>query len=217
MKFAHFITRSKAILQKEGFVFLIRNIYLKLINLLFDYRCYFIFEQTLENCVRINLSLPSGNRELRIITSNNELDDLIKNNYDFTYLDDIEKIRIGLKSGAILFALFINKELAHTSWAALSGSQSIFDWIFQKLHYSDAGFIGPCDTLDKYRGLGLYPYTLTHILVYFMESGKDRALINCRITNSSSIKGILKAGFHYRSKARYIKCASFESFKEIML
>lgn len=57
--------------------------------------------------------------------------------------------------------------------------------------------IGPCYTVEKYRGQGIYPIVLRYIVsedkkVYFIFIHKD---------NHSSIKGVEKAGF---SKVGYI-------------
>ena len=55
-----------------------------------------------------------------------------------------------------------------------------------------AAEIGPCSTEQDYRGRGIYPRVLTHILV---NGGYQSYYMLVHDTNTASIRGIEKAGF----------------------
>ena len=200
------------VVRREGWIFLFRKAYLRFINVFVDYKCYFIFNKKLEGiCHRQD---PVQGAKLSIVDSVEKLHELERADYDFSTMTTIDKLSDGIKGGGILFALFIDKDLAHTSWVALDTRAAAYDWIFQRVNYPGSAYIGPCDTPEKFRGLGLYPYTLTQIFNFLVNMGVSRAVINTRMTNAPSIKGILKAGFSLMSKAHFIKFGRHEYFWE---
>lgn len=64
-------------------------------------------------------------------------------------------------------------------------------WFFPFMQ-SNGLHIGPCFTVESERGKGLYPYLLSHIVND--NEGKEFFMIVNK-NNTSSIKGVLKAGF----------------------
>ena len=67
--------------------------------------------------------------------------------------------------------------------------------------------IGPCVTKDEYRGQGIYPRVLNYITSSFGEDGAVFYMI-VEENNTSSIKGIEKAGFEkcgVVQKSRFLK------------
>lgn len=55
--------------------------------------------------------------------------------------------------------------------------------------------IANCHTVPRARGERLYPKTLRYALSLLASQGYDRAIITCDADNTSSIRGILNAGF----------------------
>lgn len=88
---------------------------------------------------------------------------------------------------AAIFYVCENGEVAHTSYVV----PRCFKFPFLKKGEYE---IGPCRTKMQYRGKGLYPMVLNDIVHSVGEEGAFFYMIVDE-TNSSSIKGIEKAGF----------------------
>jgi len=86
-------------------------------------------------------------------------------------------------------------------------SVSIKDW------QSEAS-IGPCITSPQYYGLSLYPYTLCSICEFLGGKNKKEAKIVTTRDNTSSIRGITKAGFKIHREAHYLKLLWWNFSKE---
>ncbi|MCR5345952.1 MAG: hypothetical protein K6E46_07890 [Lachnospiraceae bacterium] len=61
--------------------------------------------------------------------------------------------------------------------------------------------IGPCRTDDNYRGKGIYPMTLDHIIEHELAIG-DAAYMIIDEKNVASINGVQKVGFRQLCKVR---------------
>ena len=210
--------RSEEILQREGLLPFIKRAFLfsvrYLVRFFFSYGNYYIYEKTLNEMTEFEFTPKTQNPTLKILYTPMEVDELIAEGFDFSSYSNIENLKEGLSKGAMLFGVFIGRELAHTSWVAMNNATAIYDPLFQKMNYRDAGYIGPCNTNQVYRGIGLYPYALTQICKLLKEKGKSKALINTAKSNSSSIRGIIKAGFEISGEARYLKLLFWEFWKE---
>jgi len=55
--------------------------------------------------------------------------------------------------------------------------------------------IGPCWTDDEYRGQGIYPSVLTRIIQNELKNDEAVAYMIIKDTNTSSQRGVAKAGF----------------------
>jgi hypothetical protein len=62
-------------------------------------------------------------------------------------------------------------------------------------------FIHSCETAPDHRGRALYARMLGYILHWTRDAGYHEALISCAQSNLASIRGILKAGFHFHASA----------------
>ena len=210
--------RSEEILQRDGLLLFIKRAFLfsvrYLVRFFFNYGNYYIYEKTLNKTNEFEFTPKTQNPTLKILYTPMEVDELIAEGFDFSSYSNIENLKEGLSKGAMLFGVFIGRELAHTSWVAMNNATAIYDPLFQKMNYRDAGYIGPCNTNQVYLGFGLYPYTLTQICKFLKEMGKSKALINTSKSNLPSIRGIIKAGFRISGEARYLKLLFWEFWEE---
>jgi hypothetical protein len=146
-----------------------------------------------KNC---NIRLPDD-FSISIITTQEEYLALIQSGFDFSGYPKNEDIDFALGKGAYLICVFKEKTLAHTTWLAFNGKQSVYDSLFyaNRIGRHDDAFIGPCNTYTPFRGLGLYPAVLTVACDYLKKKNMRSALINTKKSNYPSMRGIEKAGF----------------------
>lgn len=178
---------------------------------LLEYKSYFyfqhnfVFEKRLDENGIIPSFGASDNTLLKIVKTPEQFEGLLEGGFDFSACPFLRDIRSGLEKGAVIFFLFIDKKLVHTSWVSLSGDAALLDPVFQRISYQDAGHIGPCYTHVDYRGLSLYPYAITKVCEFLKSEGKGRALINTKTTNAASMRGIAKARFKKMGEVFYLK------------
>ncbi|MBR2988530.1 MAG: hypothetical protein IKC64_02260, partial [Clostridia bacterium] len=100
----------------------------------------------------------------------------------------------------IYYAITKEGEVAHTSYLIPKCSKFPF---MKKNEFE----IGPCETKEKFRGQGIYPFVLNRIVCSAQNPGTKFYMIVDE-SNISSIKGIEKAGFEKRGlveKTRFLK------------
>ncbi len=86
----------------------------------------------------------------------------------------------------IIYA-FLDKELVHYSYILTKN----YKFPFMK---KEDIFIGPCYTMEKYRGKGIYPFILNYICENKPPRGKNIFIVTSE-NNISSQRGIIKANF----------------------
>ena len=107
----------------------------------------------------------------------------------------IEDFSASFSRGELCALGFSEQRLGCVCWAKeipnhpVIGEQSAF-------------LIWRCFTLPDLRGRGLYPLTLRHFcsMLKNQDLFSGSILIECSVFNQSSLRGIRKAGFQYRSK-----------------
>ena len=81
-------------------------------------------------------------------------------------------------------------------------------FLFSKLHLlqligKKGPAIGECQTIQEYKGKSIYPFVINHIATEILNQNKfHEVFIVVNSNNSSSIKGIEKAGFKIYSKIK---------------
>jgi len=96
----------------------------------------------------------------------------------------------------------VDGEAAHQSWL-------FFDTTLPSLFGFDGSVpvIGECATADKFRGKGIYPHVLQHILADVRARGlAEQVYILVSAHNAPSIAGIERAGFTRQAHLRGIRC-----------
>ncbi len=96
----------------------------------------------------------------------------------------------GLQKEDCMVAIVQNREVVHTSFVQ-------FETSYKKLlnEANSAPLIGNCQTVQKHRGKGLYPFAIGHCCHEIACRGCQRILISCAPDNAPSVSGIRKAGF----------------------
>ena len=192
----------------------IRNLVTARLREIFYSQSFLVYAKSTDSVV--DPGLPNEFSML-IIKSSAEYHSLIASGCDFSVCAEKESIEVGLKNKAILICIFQENNLAHTTWVALDHSQALYDSLFRNGQIGEKtdAFIGPCNTYIPFRGLGLYPSAIIIACNYIQENCMQRAIINTKVNNFSSIKGIEKAGFKIWRKVKvfYVFGKSFSISK----
>jgi len=110
----------------------------------------------------------------------------------------VKEVSERLSNGHVAFVAYINHQPAGFGWMARSKA---------RIGYLNHEFVLPQKnrylwnfrTLAPYRGLGIYPALLQHILQYEGHNANRFWIIHAP-ENKSSLKGIVKSGFEYVGK-----------------
>lgn len=140
----------------------------------FSYRYYLIFERRLEKRNKLPLTLKVPNANLFIIDAPTEVDKLISSGYDLSPCHHFSRLKDKLNKGAVLFVVFIGKEFAHSCWVAMNNNPAICDHLFQRIFYRGV-YIGPAQTIEPYRGKGIFPYVLSKICEFIFKKGETNS------------------------------------------
>lgn len=202
------IEKGKVTLKKDGHCSLFKQAILSLINIFrrgfFDYNVIYVYRKELNTPNNLNFASNIHSPNLKIIDAYSKIDELLKEKYDFGTSTNLLGIKEKLDSGAILFCVFIGREFSHSSWIAMT-DKAKYDPVPLLIDYNRESYIQDCFTSPKYRGLGLYPYTLNQIFKFLREKNVSIVYIASRKGNFSSIKGILNAEFVLAKKLYMIK------------
>lgn len=102
----------------------------------------------------------------------------------------------GARGWAECFLVFRDRQLAHMSQVSGCPDNPNIYGSLRALARHGAVMVGPCVTLARFRGQGLYGQTLRWIAQTMRAEGKDPVLIAVRIENRASVHGVLKSGYH---------------------
>ena len=116
-----------------------------------------------------------------------------------------KQVKYFFDKGGELFLAFNEGKLAHI--AHLCYYPGILEVHPLEIHplmklKHDEVYIGLCQTHPSFRGKGIYPVMLQHIMRYVTEKNKKRCFGSVAPTNLASIKGIKKAGFSFVERKR---------------
>ncbi len=218
----------KDIRETEGLISLLKRVFLRLVHTVFWHEGHTLMAQNIEE----HLSLDESefkpdieNLTLKIITSNQEADELEAEGFDFrsyptTWNKDLKLYRKRLDQGAIAFCTFVGYELAAIQWGVLN--QQVHDRIDvypQKIDYGNGeacckgAWANP-----KYRRLGLFRYgSYFHRDPYLVERGITTLLSGPSHNNKLGYQLALGMGFKPYAKAHYVKLLLWKFWKEIPL
>lgn len=203
---------SKDVMQREGIASFIKQAFLFSKRSLFSYGTYYIYEKTLNETNKFEFTPKIQNFTLKIIYASSDVDELITEGFNFNSHIIIKE---RLNTGAIAFCIFVERELAHISWVAIHNKGNVDPILSASgMDWQNVASIGPCVTNLKYRGLGFYPYVLYKICKFLKGKNKMSAKITTSKCNTSSTKGINKAGFKICGEVRYLKLLRWKFLKE---
>ncbi len=166
---------------------------------LLNYKNYFnlekiyLFEQEITDKKQFDIKAKADQGSLIVFNNREELDN---SNYDLSQFAFLRSIlnKDQLWQGGVLFLYTVNGKPAHLSWVALKNFAAYSDPYFMSSNQKAAGYIGPCYTLEQFRGLGIYPHVLNQVCQYLRKHGKAKVQILTRQSHPASVRGIEKAG-----------------------
>lgn len=108
------------------------------------------------------------------------------------------------------YGVYLNEELVHMSWVYTASEYSKEP--FQRLTLKDHEVeIVNCFTLEKCRGLGVYPYMIQFLSNLLFQSGIERIYMMADHKNFASQRGITKAGLKQLGQIIYIRIPATSS------
>src|SRR5208282_1332824 len=130
VKCAHQLASGK--FQREGFIPMLKSLKNDALRFfgsyLFHYADYYLYEHTIEERCETYFLPKVGDYTVRVVSSNQQADMLAAEGDDFRKY--LYSARQALDKGAIAFCIFVERELAHVSWVALTGeAKNTFDAI----------------------------------------------------------------------------------------
>jgi hypothetical protein len=188
------IGKGAAVFMREGVAGFIKGSLRYFLSPIFTVTTYTVYERHLQGSIE-ELKPKTADCIVRLVTCGSELSKLAGDGFDFSSNPNSDSYFQGFDKGAVLFLVFIAKRLAHSSWLSFHHDGAVFDPLFQRIDFGETAYIGPCNTFNAFRRLGLYSYILTRICRFLREQGVYRAVINTRNKNIPSVQGIVKAGF----------------------
>jgi len=102
------------------------------------------------------------------------------------------------------YGVYLNEELVHMSWVYTAAEYSKEP--FRRLALEDREVeIVNCFTLDRCRGLGIYPYMIQFLSNLQFQNGVERVYMMANHKNTASQRGIIKAGLKVLGRVTYIR------------
>jgi hypothetical protein len=206
---------GKYILQKEGLLPLVREGILLLRRWVFVRERYYMYEMPLNEPMKFEAVPKIQNFVFEIVPTNQRLDELAAQGFDF----GIHGIRARerLDKGALMFCIFVEKELACIHWAAVNQEavNTIVNGIVYRKGFSNSvAYLGWAETNPRYRRLGLSEYLSSEEQGFFTKLGKTAGKWIVEKSNLASRKLTIKAGGRVYGEGRYLKILWWKSWKE---
>ena len=207
--------RSKYILQKEGlFAFFVKGVRF-LRRSVFIHERYYKYEFLLNEPMKLESAPKIKDFVFEIVTTSQRLKDLAAQGCDFgiNVIGAEEK----LNKGALMFCIFIGKELACVHWAA--ANQEAINTLINKTCYktdfsNNEAYLGWSETNPQYRRSGLSMYVISEKVRLLTAMGKITGKCLVARNNVASRKVIIKCGGRIYGEGRYLKILWWKSWKE---
>jgi GNAT superfamily N-acetyltransferase len=207
--------RSEEILQRDGLLPFIKRAFLFSLKSLvrsFRYGNYYIYEKTLNEMNEFKFTPKIQNVILKIICIPTEVDDLIAEGFDINSYLPTDELKTRINKRAILFCVFVGKELAHTSWVALDNKANM-DPVPFEIDWQNEACLGPSYTNPKYRGLGVYTFVMSKIYKFLKEKGWLKAKFTVNKKYIAPQKAHAKLGTKIVGEARHLKLLLWEFWR----
>jgi hypothetical protein len=165
--------KRKTILQKEGFVSLLKNLFTTFRDLLFSYQRLYLYRYRLDTSADIpDVSCKVDNLVIKPIfvpISLQEYELLGNEGFDFFKHPEAREYKEGLGDGTIVFCAFTDNELVFRTCLTLY-RDGVYRYIYPA--YLDKGatvYSGFSETKKEYRLKGVYKYVWTEIYRYLRK------------------------------------------------
>ena len=195
---------------------LVKRILAFAISYFFQYGTYYCYKynpDSLKGKDEANFLPRIENFTFEIVSSKQRFDELVAEGLNF---DSYEGgVRYWLDKGAIVFCIFIERELAHTGYVCLSEKAQASLELPYKVDYSNnEASTGGNVTNPKYRRMGLHTYCQFETLQFLRERGITTERIIISKSNVASQRTHAKFDYKIHAEAQYLKILWWQSWKE---
>lgn len=215
--FYSMFARIKGVVNQEGFIGLLgRGLTFparrRILGMRYEARYY--YEHTMRKRNAVDFMPSKRDFTFHIVHTNQQADGLEANGYEFRSYQIIA--RKALDDGAIAFCIFVQRELAHVGWIALTEEAKPYvdDWPFKVDFANKEACTGATLTIPKYRGNGFMKYGYYKRFQFLRERGVVRSRNSVSIWNIASQRVHAKFGPRIYAKASYIKVFRWRFWKE---
>ena len=163
------LKRGIYVLQKEGAWSFLSQVFSFLGGFFYSRGSYYIYEKTLTKNERYQFNTKLQNTTIKIISASEEFEQLGSNGYDIKMMLFKDK----LKKGAVAFCAFVNKELAHVTWAAFNekAKKEIGELPLLRQHFKTKKLVQ--EPLLPNLNLGEKDFIVTFMLIYILTQPKE--------------------------------------------
>ena len=212
------LRRAKDIFQAEGLTPLLGRGFDFGRRWFFRYGNYYLYEHTLKERNEADFMPRIQDFTFKIIHTNQQADELAAT-IDFDFRQRFVTARNSLDKGAIAFCLFVNGEIAHIGWVALSEkAKNTFDNLPYKVDFSNnEACTGGTETIPDYRGKGLMAYGYFKRFQFLREKGITASRNAVSKSNIASQRAHAKFGPKTYAEARYLKLLWWKFWKQTTL
>ena len=210
------LRRAKQIFQTEGLIFLLRRV-LEFFRV-FQYGTYYLSEnhssEVLKGETEADCMPKIQNFTSRIVSTNQQADELEAEGLEFR--SQVTNARKKLDNGAVALCIFVEQELAHIGWIAMTEeAKKMVDPLPYRVDFANnEACVAGLWTHPKYRRTGLRTYCAFKRHQFMLERGivTDRGSIAA--SNIASQGGAAKMGAKIYAEARYLRILWWKSWKE---
>ncbi len=205
------LKKAKVILQEEGVIPFIKRAFSFFRTFLFNYKTCYIYENTLDGP---RFTPKTQDVNLKILSTPQELDELIANGFDLSY-QDINDLKKKISQGAIPFCAFVKQDLAHITWVALAEeSKREIDPFPFKIDWQNEACSGLSGTTPNYRRMGIYSYVYSEIFRFLKEKRRSKDKFRIDKDNIASHNALVKLGSEIYAEGRTLKVLWRKFYKE---
>ncbi len=205
--------RAKDILRKEGLIAFLRRGFAFLVQ----YRTFYLYERTIKERNEVDFMPRIQDFTFKIVSTNQQADELAANGFDLPL--DITNARYRLEKGAIAFCIFVEGELAHIGWVAMTdeAKKTIDPHPYQVDFSKKEACMGGAENIPKYRGKGLMTYGEYKRDEFLRERGVETCRNAVEVGNVASQRVHAKFSPRIYAKARYLSVLGWKFWKETPL
>jgi len=214
------LRRMRRMYKTEGGKYLLRVGIRFVAGLFFRYETYYLVEHTLEQTRQLDekdFSPKTDHFEWKVVATNHEADDLEADGFEFRSYVYFFNARQALDKGATATCLFIDRELAHIGWVAMTSEakDSLNEPLIGVNFSKKEGYSGGTWTNPKYRKLGLHRYGNLKRSLLLADKGATRLCGQIARQNTASLQTTIrfKPAMIY-GEARYLKILWWRWWRE---
>lgn len=205
---------GKYILTREGLLPFIEAAFLFPLRLLANYENLYIYELPLTEQRAEGLAPAANNFKFETISTGQQLRELTARGFDIGihFVSAEER----LNKGAVMFCVFVGKELAHIRWVAATAEakDSIVE-IPCRVDFSNGEvYLGWSETVPRYRRKGLLVYTYFEIAKYLRKDGRTKVRAIVEKSNTASRNAHAKLGGRICVEGRYLRLLWWKFWRE---